>query len=445
MISILTTLQNFEVIHPLKSLFDGLSTSYQYSEKGVLRYSKNPNCTCCGMIMNQNGYNVITKRNIGSVKVGKYICPMCNATHHTKIGFWVKQKEAIMDLMGEFLMCLKNGGNSFRRMSQITGYIFPYKKSSLYNQFSNIVALTESIPSIIQGKVAILNFDEEYLKICGKWRYRLTLLNNETKLPIAEKIVKNLTNQVISDFIRLNFDPESYDKIFVVTDLKPGYAKIFQSLFGDKLIHQYCLFHLYQLICKEFSKTSSLSEFLLQYKLMNIFYDYDTEIHQIETIVQEEKSLNKLEKKELKNWTKQRKEELYKYFSGFRNEESNKLREPIDAYLKMLDLCDEYDEMPSNIQKRFEMIDDSILNFLAYRSIPNAPATNNAIEGYFSCTTDSILKRQMKTVKGAENSIKSYAIERMRLYNAKMGIKKFEPPTTLIELIIPLRLLGNPI
>ena len=101
--------------------------------------------------------------------------------------------------------------------------------------------------------------------------------------------------------------------------------------------------------------------------------------------------------------------------------------------------------MPSNIQKRIEMIDKLILNFLAYRSIPDAPATNNAIEGYFSRTTNPILKRQMKTIKGAENSIKSYAIERSLLNKVKTRIKNFTPPISLVELIIPLRLLGNPL
>ena len=445
MISISTTLQNFSIIRPLTTLFDGVSTSYEYSETGVLRYSEKPQCADCGATMNQNGYNVITKRHIGSIKVEKYLCPICNAVHHTDISFWSEQKRAIKELMGELLMCLKNGGNSYRRMAQISNFILPFEKSSLYTQFSDIVEITEFSPSIASENIAILNFDEEYLKISGKWRYRLTLLNYETKVPIAEKVVKNLTNDTISDFIKTNFNPEPYDKIFVVTDLKPGYKEILETLFGDKLIHQYCLFHLYQLICKEFSKSSSISELLLQYKLMNIFYDYSAEVEQIKKMVQEEKSLNNLEGKELKSWTIEKKKELYLDFSDFRDENSNKLREPIDAYCQMLEVYEEYDDMPSNIQKRVDMIDKLILNFLAYRSIPDAPATNNAIEGYFSHTTNPILKRQMKTIKGAENSIKSYAIERSLLNKVKSGIINCASSISLIELIIPLRLFGNPL
>jgi len=240
MISISTTLQNFGIIRPLTTFFDGLSNSYEYSETGVLRYSENPQCVDCGAKMNQNGYNIITKRHVGSIKVGKYLCPICNAVHHTEINFWNEQKRLIKEVMGELLMCLKNGGNSYRRMAQVSNFILPFKKSSLYTQFSDIVEITEFTPSIIQGKIAILNFDEEFLKISGKWRYRLTLLNYDTKVPIAEKVVKNLTNNTISDFIKTSFNPEPYEKIFVVTDLKPGYKEILESLFGDKLIHQYC-------------------------------------------------------------------------------------------------------------------------------------------------------------------------------------------------------------
>lgn len=445
MISISATLQNFGIIHLLKSLFEGASCSYEYSKKGIIRYIKNPQCEECGTIMNQNGYNIVTKRNIGSVKVGKYICPSCKATHHTDIRFWNEQKGMVRDLLGELLMCLKNGGNSYRRMAEIMNYFVPFEKSSLYSQFYQIVEKSEFIPSNIKGKIAIINFDEEYLKISGKWRYRLTLLNYETKLPIAEKVVKKLTDEVIIEFIKSNFNPEQYDKIYVVTDLKPSYSNIFKSLFGKKLVHQYCLFHLYQLICKEFSKNSSISELLLQYRLMNIFYNYDSEIEQIKKIAEEENSLVPIDKKELKSWTKEKKEEIFAHFFEHRNEDSNKLREPVEAYLNMLELYEDYDKMPSNIQKRLEMIDNSILNFLAYRSIPNAPATNNAIEGYFSVTTDPILKKQMKTIKGADIAIKSYSFERTKRFIAKIETKKFKPSTTLIELILPLRLLGNPL
>jgi len=441
MISISTTLNNFDYIHQLESLFDGSSNSYYYSEKGILRYSENQICVECGTVMNQNGYNIVTKRSIGSIKVGKYLCPLCGAVHHTNIDFWNEQLGQISEIIGELIMCLKNGGCSNRRISKVFNFFIPFKKSSIFTQFNDIVEFTEHTPPISQGNVIILNFDEQYLKICGKWRYRLTLLNYETGVPIAEKVVKELTNEIISDFIESSFDPNQYEKIFVVTDLKPGYKEIFKNLFGDKLIHQYCLFHLYQLICKEFSKSCTFSELLWQYKLMNIFYDYDMEIELIIKMVQEEKSICNMNQKELKSWTKIKKGELYAEFSNFRNQ----LREPIDAYSKMLEVYEEYDEMPTNIQKRIQMIDESILNFLAYRSVPGAPSTNNAIEGYFSHTTNPILKKQMKTIEGAENSIKSYAIERSAISMVKMGLKIFTYPMNLIELIFPLRLLGFPL
>jgi transposase-like protein len=445
MISISTTLLNFRIIPLLTGLFNELSIHYEYSESGILHYYTNPMCPKCGQSMNQNGYNYITKRHIGSIKVGKYLCSNCKTIVHTDINFWSEQISQIKRTMCELLMCLKNGGNSYRRMGLISQFILPFKKSSLYEQFSKIIEEIDFSPSVPHGKIAILNFDEEYIKISGKWKYRLTLLNNETKIPIAEKVVKKLTNKNIRDFIKSSFNPEQYDKVFVVTDLKPGYKEIFISLFGDKLIHQYCLFHLYQLICKEFPKNSSLSELLQQYKLMNIFYDYELEVQQIEKMVQEEKNLGDMEVKELRTWTRMKKDEIFDYFSSFRDSNSNKLREPIEAYYKMLEVYEEYDDMPINIQKRIDMIDESILNFLAYRSIPGAPATNNAIEGYFSTTTNPILKRQMKTEKGAENMIKSQAIERSMIYMIKKGIKMFIPQNSLIELIIPLRLLGNPI
>lgn len=445
MISIVTTLLNFSYIQLLNFLFKDNQISYYFSEKGILRYLENPICEGCKSVMKLNGYNTVTKRNIASIKVGKYVCPSCGNIHHTDINFWIEQKSLISQVMGKLLIYLKNGGCGFRRMEAISQFILPFGKTSLFNQFKKIVEFTEYKSPEHIGKLIILNFDEQYIKICGKWRYRLTLLNYKTRLPIAEKVVKKLTNEVIMNFIKSNFDPTPYDIIYVVTDLKPSYKEIFKSLYGEKLIHQYCLFHLYQLILDEFPKTSSLSELLLQYRLLNIFYNYDEEIVHLENLVYEEKNIAEKDKKDLKSWTKAKKEELYAYFAGFRTDNSNPLRDPIEAYCQLLKVFECYEEMPSNIQKRINMINGSILNFLAYRTIPEAPSTNNAIEGYFSKTINPILKRQMKTIKGAENSIKSYAIERLEKYQNKNDLNLNSKPISLIELILPLRLLGAPI
>lgn len=91
------------------------------------------------------------------------------------------------------------------------------------------------------------------------------------------------------------------------------------------------------------------------------------------------------DKKELKSWTKEKKEEIFAHFFEHRNEDSNKLREPVEAYLNMLELYEDYDKMPSNIQKRLDMIDNSNFKFSKiYRSVPNAPQIIHLRVSFFS-------------------------------------------------------------
>jgi hypothetical protein len=393
--------------------------------------------------MHRNGFNKNTKRNIASIKTGKYHCPICSLNAYVDISFWDEHIALIMKRHGEYVQCLRNGGASLRRIAMASEFNLPFQKSSIFNQFTNFIENLEYIPLIIKGKIAILCFDEEYLKICGKWRYRLTLLDFKTRLPIAEKISPNITNKDISKFIKKNFDSTPYEKVFVVTDLKSGYKDILFSIFGDKLVHQYCLFHLCQLIMDEFPKSAPISEKLQQYQLLNIFYDYENEVNYLKSIIRDEKTLNDVIVTDNNSLIMMEKDEMMAEFMNIHNSHKNELREPEAVFQKIYDLLEEKDELSPNIQKRLVMIQESLGQFLAYRLIEGAPSTNNAIEGYFSYTTNPILKRQMKTERGAENFIKSYAIERQDKFIKFMdGKSKSKNPITFSDLIFPLRLFG---
>jgi len=444
MICIDTTLDNFNTFDPIFSFFQDSPTHYTLSHNGTLRYSENPTCERCGTKMRQNGYNIVTKRDIASIKVGKYRCPKCNNDHYTDISFWEEKIKEIVELIGNFIMCLKNGGCSYRRIAQAMKFVLPFGKSVLLQRFYNFILSAEYLPPDILNNTIILCFDEQYLKIRGKWRYRLTLLDWKTKSPIAEKVVLKVTNQTIIDFFKSNFNPNLYEKIYIVSDLKPSYRDVFKLFFGEKLIHQYCLFHLFQAIIKEFPKSSSFFEMSLQYNLFNIFYDYEFEIDLLSQIVLQEQDIRKQNEKTYKLWLKAKKEETIAFFKQHRKNNSNKIREPLEAYSKMMDVSGNLNKMPVSIQKRFKMIEASIENFLAFRLIPGAPATNNALEGYFSSTTDPILKYQMKTVRGAEISIKSYALEKTSNHANNEKCQQNKKKVTFIDLISPLRLFGKP-
>jgi hypothetical protein len=193
----------------------------------------------------------------------------------------------------------------------------------------------------------------------------------------------------------------------------------------------------------EFPKSAPISEKLQQYQLLNIFYDYENEVNYLKSIIRDEKTLNDVIVTDNNSLIMMEKDEMMAEFMNIHNSHKNELREPEAVFQKIYDLLEEKDELSPNIQKRLVMIQESLGQFLAYRLIEGAPSTNNAIEGYFSYTTNPILKRQMKTERGAENFIKSYAIERQDKFIKFMdGKSKSKNPITFSDLIFPLRLFG---
>jgi len=44
--------------------------------------------------MNHNGYNTYCKKGLGSIKIGKYLCPLCKESIEEDRSFWENLKLA---------------------------------------------------------------------------------------------------------------------------------------------------------------------------------------------------------------------------------------------------------------------------------------------------------------------------------------------------------------
>lgn len=99
----------------------------------------------------------------------------------------------------------------------------------------------------------------------------------ELGTPIIDIVVNDKTSETIKKvFLESKIDLTI--PTVIVTDLDSAYPQIMDELFGDNLLHQPCLFHLQKLILKSYSKNCPISEELLKYRLLNIFYDHNQEI-----------------------------------------------------------------------------------------------------------------------------------------------------------------------
>jgi hypothetical protein len=111
-------------------------------------------------------------------------------------------------------------------------------------------------------------------------------------------------------------------KIFILLYLSGGllknshfgisYPKIFKEIFGDKLLHQYCLFHLNKLIGKDFPRKTTIAQDLLKYKLYNIFYNHEKEIELLTKLEAKERGIIQ-DKKVYSGWIKKAKNDLYTF------------------------------------------------------------------------------------------------------------------------------------
>ncbi len=57
MVLINLNFNNFSEANTLKSIFNGLGNEFEYTEKGIFRRKKPPQCPECGNSMNHNGFN----------------------------------------------------------------------------------------------------------------------------------------------------------------------------------------------------------------------------------------------------------------------------------------------------------------------------------------------------------------------------------------------------
>ena len=83
-----TNLDNFSLGGIFSTIFRDYSNDYVYTAAGIFRRTMPPVCPICGAQMNHNGYNTYSKKGLGSVKIGRYICPYCDNSSEEGRSFW---------------------------------------------------------------------------------------------------------------------------------------------------------------------------------------------------------------------------------------------------------------------------------------------------------------------------------------------------------------------
>jgi transposase-like protein len=199
------------------------------------------------------------------------------------------------------------------------------------------------------------NYDEQYVKINGKWQYRLALFDVKNDILVQEKIVKQLNPNEVESFLK-----EIKAKIPIIaitTDSKPYYRNIMDKLW---IKHQLCTFH----VKKE------LNTWIKKYTRKN---KHNTD--EINQITNYKNQIFEIIDSSNHNTAKN-------LFNKLKNEINN-----IPASFRKI------------ITKKFIAHFDRFVNYMKDQNINK---TSNKIENYFRTTLPKAIKRIFKTKQGLQ-------------------------------------------
>ena len=280
------SLINFPHREMLSTIFQDYSNDFEFTASGIFRKIVPPLCPECGHPMSHNGFNTCKKGLLGGTKVGKYLCGACGKSTEEDRDFWIKLKADFFGIVTEICTRLRLNHVSYEVIESIMGYLYPRDKDTIRNMVQCAIEETD-VPSV--KNIQFVHYDEQHPKAGRNQKYRLTLLDSVTRQVIADELFDSKDADTIEGFLRRNLDTQK--QIFIVTDLYRGYSNVFKRVFGNKVIHQFCLLHLNKLIVNDFPRKTSIEQELLKYKMLNIFFNRELEIEFLSTLIEEEKMM----------------------------------------------------------------------------------------------------------------------------------------------------------
>jgi len=415
MTEIQLSLINFPHHQILSTILNDFSDDFEFTANGIFRRITPPVCPDCGFPMCHNGFNTYLKGHLGKANIGRYLCGVCGKSVEEDRSFWDNLKTGFFDILTEICLRLRLNHASYELIEEIMSFLYPRDKDTIRNMVRSAIEKMK-VPAV--QNIQIVHYDEQHPKAGRNQKYRLTLLDAISRQVIADELFDSKDAATIEDFLRRNLD--TYKPIFIVTDLHRGYSKIFKRVFGNKVTQQLCLLHLNKLIVNDFPRKTSIEQELAKYRLLNIFYNRELEIEFLSCLINEEKAMLQKSAKEYKTWIKEAKHLFCEFVHGQelkrrREHENLELRTYYDALNNFKYLFSKIDSFEIAVRKRLIKIKELWPKLTAFYLVDNAPATNNALENYYSTSLKTHRKKQLE-VTGIEDQMKLSALKRSGIF-----------------------------
>lgn len=429
MTEIFLNLNNFTDSKLLLTLFPA-SNEYEFTAKKVFRSKKR--VICCGLECVHDGFDFVRKKSFGKAKVGKQLCTICKLQYHENKSFWKKLLAEWQETITSLILTLRDSHMAWEVVQKIMGFIIPFGKTKAINLFNNHIEQFE----YPQDNYLIVNYDEQHPKRGRVQKFRLTLLNYKTRVPIADELFDSKDDVTIEAFLRKHLDVNK--EIVLITDCDRRYPAIFKKIWGKKVIHQKCLLHLNKLVVNDFGRNVSFQNLHNLYLILNIFYNREKEIRFIERLLRKWERKTFSSSTEKKEWVKEQKTKFFDFVKTLehkRRREGKCLpqRSLHQAEKVITELWQQKQLFPKNAQKRLTMIKENWESFTAFYAVEGCPATNNAVENFYSTSLKTHRKKQLRSDRGILNHMKLSALKRVHDFS--------KPEKTVLEIYGLIRLI----
>ena len=372
-----------QLILPIESILD---ENYFVNSQGIVE-EREPYCKHCGSKKySKKGYNwrllYLEDGTPIRIKVKRYKCKKCKRKYQVELTkYWEKYCNFSNRTKNKAKILLQHGWKSLRNIKNDFKTLLNLNIShetirrSLKNE-NNLYWLNKEC-----NLSGYYGYDAQWIRIEGKWIFRLELFDIVNNIPVACQISKKESFNEVYDFINISIPLK--DRIAIITDLKQEYDKIIRNL---SFKHQLCTFHLIKNILTN-----------LKPKITSELNKYEEKLRKINP---------KLSKNMIKQMLKEKKEEIYdeikEYLELFYELFHQQSFEKAINYIKLLQY--ELKNFPQILQdylnKNFLPVYKKYLVFLESPFIGKLESTNNKLENYFGNTLDKHTKRIYRTPKG---------------------------------------------
>jgi len=409
-----TTLKNFSVFSEIFELFSH-AKGYEYTKKGVIRAIQKPNCPRCGNHCCHNGWDPITRKNLLTLKIGRYRCPCCGYEIKKDTTLFAKILDDWYNTLSNLFLRLTDRDVALRIISELMEFLAPMSKDTVLRRIC--YALKQLVIPEIKTKYQVVHYDEQHPKKGRHQHYRLTLIDAITGKVIADELYDDKESNTIGMFLTDHLDTSK--ELIIITDGCPWYPELFKELWGIKVKHQMCILHLNKLVVGDCGKLPSIQEMYNTYLLLNIFYNREKELEFLQVLLAEEKQNSSDDR-----WLKKARKRFNNFVRSLekmrrRDKQNHELRSYNGAKTNFDKLVEEKRLLPKALQKRLKYIGQFWDQFTLFYNV-DCPHTNNIIENYFSTSLKTHRKKQFRTKDGLKRKMK------LSVFKRNVG---FENPT----------------